>query len=293
MLLGNIPEDINVELLLAYFADGACKVKFSGLHKRNSYKDILDTKEERDRCLNITVGRKSLYNALPEFLFHPIERYGSLAKKEDRERFNAECQKQEQETEDAYRFFAPIDLLLLKLRMMIRERLWEFAETDKVLVDRQSDRLTEKQRRNRFIRQTVPFFPNFYQIRGDKTALTLVLRNVFLEEGLLMEKHDEIVRYSDDLPRYADGPGGVLGNVYVGNVYDEQTTLYDVHYWSDDDCDENFLQFVDEIEEFQSFVQDYLISMDETIRFIICKDEVPLRLSDDDIYNYLNYNTNL
>jgi len=293
MCPGNIPEDINVELLLAYFADGACKVRFSGLHKRNSYKDVMETKEGPEGCLNITVGRKSLYNALPEFLFHPIERYGSVAKKEDRERFDSECQKQEQEVEDAYHFFAPLDLLLLRLRMIVRERLWKCAETDKVLIGRQSDRLTEKQRQNRFIRQMIPFFPNFYQIRGDKTALTLVLRKVFMEEGLFMEKHDEIVRYSDDNPRYADGPGDILGNVYVGNVYDERTTLYDVHYWSDDDCDEGFLQFVDEMEEFQSFVQDYLISMDETIRFIICKDEAPLRLSDDVVYNYLNYNTNL
>ena len=48
-----------------------------------------------------------------------MERFGNVSKLEDKERFKVEYQKQEQEKEDAYRFFAPLDLLLLNLRVIL------------------------------------------------------------------------------------------------------------------------------------------------------------------------------
>lgn len=293
MLAKNIPEDINVELLLSYYPYGKCKVEFKGFHKRNSYKDIIDAKENRDGTIMLGLGRNSLYNALPEYLFHPIDRFGSLANKEGKDRFDEEYQKQEEERETAYKFFAPIDLLLLKLRMAIREHFEEYAENNKILIDILNDRLTEEQRSNRFIKQVLPFFPSFKSIRGNRTLLTLMLRKIFMEEGLRIEAHRKVVTYTDPKPRYADEPGFIIEECYVGNTFDELTTIYDIHYWSDDYCDENFMHFIHEIDDLQSFLQDYLISVEETIRFNIWKNDAPLRLSDQVVYNYLNYNTNL
>lgn len=289
----NIPEDINVELLLSYFPEGKCKVAFKGLHKRNSYKDIVDIEEKRDGTFIFSLGRNSLYNSLPEFMFHPIDRFDNLPKLEEKERFAEEYQKQEQEKENAFKFFAPIDILLLRLRVMVRERLNEFVDNNKVLIDIICDGLTEEQRTNRFIRHTLNFLPSCKTIRGDKTLLTFMLRKIFMEEGLKIETHHVIVTYKDEKPRYVDGLDAVLEDTYVGNVFDERTTIYDIHYWSDDDCDEHFLKFIEDISLFRCFIQDYFISIEETLRFNICKDEVPLRLSDDMVFNYLNYNTNL
>lgn len=293
MLLKNIPEDINVELLLSYFPEESYRVVFRGLHKRNSYKDIADVEEKRDGTLLFGIGRNSLYNALPEFMFHPVDRFDNIPKSEEKERFAEEYQKQEQEKEHAYKFFAPIDLFLLKLRVMVRERLNEYVDNNKVLIDTICDGLTEEQKSNRFIRNTLQFIPACKTIRGDKTLLTFLLRKVFIEEDLQIEKHHETVTYKDEKPKYADGLDAVLEESYVGNVFDERTTIYDIFYWSEDDCNEHFLKFVEDVDLYQSFVQDYFISIEETLRFNICKDEVPSRLSDDRVFNYLNYNTNL
>ncbi len=293
MPIKNIPEDINVELLLAYLPQGKCKVEFKGFHKRNAYMDIMDVREGRDGTTKLKLGRNSLYNALPEFLFHPVDRFGKITNREEKERFDNEYEKQEEEREKAYRFFAPADLYLLKLRMQVRNRIRTFAEQNKVLIDILSDHLTEAQKSNRFIRQLLPFFPFFSSIRGDKTFLTLLLRKIFMDEGLRIEKHRKELTYSDAQPRYNDRTEGVLEDTYVGNIYDELTTVYDIHYWSDDECDENFLQFISDMDELQSFLQDYLMSVEEIILFDIWKNDVPLRLSDNMIYNYLNFNTNL
>lgn len=293
MLPRNIPEDINAELLLSYFPEENCKVTLRGLHKRNAYKDVMAIEERRDGSLLLELGRNSLYNSLPEFMFHSVDRFGGLSNKEEREQFTEEYEKQEQERENAYKFFAPIDLLLLKLRVDIRKSIEKNVEGNKVLIDIISDSLSENQKCNRFIKHVLSFLPSCKIIRGNKTLLTFMLRKILLEEGLKVERHRDVVTYTDANPRYASGLGAMVEETYVGNVFDEETTIYDIHYWSDDDCDENFLKFVDDIEEFRLFIQDYFISIEETIHFNICKDEAPLRLSDDIVFNYMNYNTNL
>ena len=293
MLPKNLPEDINVELLLSYFPKGRCKVEFRGLHKRNSYKDIADIEERRDGTLLLGIGRNSLYNSLPEYMFHAVDRFDNIPKLEEKERFAEEYQKQEQEKENAYKFFSPIDILLLQMRVWVRDHLNEYADNNKVLIDILCDKLTDKQRINRFIKQTLNFIPSCKTIRGNKTLLTFMLRKVFMEEGMKIDKHVETVTYTDKAPRYADRLDAVLEDSYVGNVFDESTLIYDIHYWSDDDCNRDFLIFIEDIKLYQSFIQDYFLSIEETLRFNIYKDDAPLRLSDDIVFNYLNYNTNL
>ncbi len=293
MLPKNIPEDINVEVLLSYFPEGTCKVALRGLHKRNSYNDIVEVEEKRDGSLLFGISRNSLYNSLPEFMFHSVDRFDNIPKFEEKERFAEEYQKQEQEKENAYRFFEPMDLLLLKLRVLAREKLNEFVESNKILTDIIGDKLTEEQKSNRFIRQSLEFIPACKHIRGNKTLLTFMLRKVFMEEGLKMEKRLINIQYTDVEPRYADGIDSMLGESYVGNTFEEETTVYDIHYWSEDDCNESFLKFVEDIEAFRQFIQDYFIGIEENLQFNICKDATPLRLSDDNVFNYLDFNTNL
>jgi len=289
-----IPEDINVELLLSYFSEGSCKVAFKGLHKRNSYNDIIDLEEQRDGTMILGIGRNSLYNSLPEFMFHAVDRFDNIPKSEEKERFAEEYRKQEQEKENAYKFFAPIDLLLLKLRVMVRESLNKYVETNSVLIDILGDRLSKEQKFNRFIKQALHFIPYCRNIRGDKTLITLMLRKIFMEEGLKIDVHRNTVTYTDKEPRYEYCLDADLGDNYVGNEFDEQTTVYDVYYWSEEDCNADFLQFIEDIDVFRDFMQDYFFSIDDTLRFKIYKDdEVPLRISDDIVFNYLNYNTNL
>lgn len=293
MVPKNIPDDINVEVILPYFPEGMCKVLFKGLHKRNSYCDLLDIEEKKDGSLLLSVGRNSLYNMLPEYMFHPIDRFDNIPVNEAKKMYTEEIEKQEKEKEKAYKFFAPIDLLLLKLRTDIREKMRNLIEGNKVLIDILADRLTEEQMSNRFIKKSLPFMPSCKHIRGDKTLLTLLLRKIFLDEGINIEIHIKCKTFTDNHPRYEDSLGCEIGDGFVGNKYEESVIQYDVHYWSDDDCDENFLTFVNEVEPFRLFIQDYFMSVEEILIFDISKDEAPLRLSDEIVYNYLNYNTNI
>lgn len=288
-----IPGDINAELLLDYFPEGVCKVALKGLHKRNTYKDVVALDTLAGEKLLLTVGRNSIYNSLPEYMFHPIDRFDNLPKYEEKERFAQQVDEQREEIENAYRFFAPIDTLLFWLRTQVRKAMEQFADGNIVMQQIIGDSLTPEQLSNRFICQMLPFLPHCKRIRGDKTLMTLLLRKAFMEEGLTIKVHHEERSLYDDAPRYENQLDMTLGEGYVGGGYDDLVTVYDISYWSDDECNADFQRFIDEVEELRIFVQDFFLSVEQEIRFNICHDEPPLRLGDDLFHNYLNYNANL
>lgn len=288
-----LPTDLNAELLLAYLPEGVCKVALRGLHKRNTYRDIIRTDSLNDESFLLTVGRNSIYNSLPEYMFHPIDRFDNLPKYEEKERFAQQVDEQKEEMDNAFRFFAPIDILLMWLRTQVRVSAEKFATEDVVMQEILGDRLTEDQRSNRFVRQLLPYLPHCKRIRGNKTLLTILLRKLFMNEGISIRVSRRLETLTDEEPRYENQLDMVLGECYVGNTYDDTVTSYDISYWPDDECNENFLKFIDEVEVLRQFIQDWFLSVEEVLRFHIVSDEQPLRLNDDVVYNYLNYNTNI
>ncbi|WP_455663865.1 hypothetical protein [Phocaeicola sp.] len=255
--------------------------------------DIIDVEERPDGSILLDIGRNSIYNSLPEFVFHPVDRFENIPQRERKERFEEEYDKQEKEKKDARKFFAPIDLLLLQTRLRVRECVEEYSSQNKILLDVIGDEITDVQRSNRFIKQVIPYLPLCKNIRGNRTLITLLLRKIFMEEGISIEKQSENKNFADEHPRYDDCLDSSLSSLYVGNEFDENIMAYHVSYWPDKECDDTFLTFIDETETFRQFMQDYFMSIEEQLVFNISTDEPPLRLSDTTVYNYLNYNTNI
>lgn len=287
-----LPDDINVEELLLYLPRNY-HLAVSGPHGRNCHRDIVEFAEELQGKAVLKLGRKGLYDSLPEYLFHPVNRFDNFPANERDERFADECQKQEDEISDARGFFLPLDMLLLDLRVKIRKSLDGYVSGSNLLVEFLGDDLSEKQKQNRFIRKALMFLPASRHIRGNKSLLTLMLRKIFLDEGIRIREQSIATQYADAQPRYNETEGGPLSSLYLGNTYEENVVTYMVHYWPDDECNDEFLTLVEEIEEFGGFVQDYFISVENVLRFDISCKAAPLRLSDTESYNFLNYNTNL
>lgn len=288
----NIPADINAEILLNYFPEEMFKVTYKGTHKRNAYNDVLDIEDRSDYQL-MSLGRNSIYESLPEYIFHPSDRFDNLPKHKNKEKFAEEYHLQEQERIEAYRLFDPIDIMLLQIRMDCRRQLERFSSENKIIHDILSDRLTDEQKRNRFISKTIPYLPSCKNIRGDRTLLTLLLRKVFADEGIVLNISRKDHTFTDANPRYDESVESFIDDLYVGSEYVENTLTFDVLYWSDEACDENFLSFVSEIDEYKMFFQDYFMSVDSILIFNVVTDAPAVRLSDTTVYNYLNYNTNL
>ena len=289
-----IPDDINIEDVLSYLPKDSYRISISGLHKRNSYKDIISYEETSDGKTEFHVGRNGLYNSLPEYMFHPINRFDNIPERERKEKFAEEYAKQELEKENAHKFFSPIDVLLLDLKTKVKDKINQLTSDNIIIQDIIGDTLTENVKSNRFIKRTIPFLPNCKRIRGNRTLITLMLRKVLFEEGLSLKKENIVSEQLDKEPQYNNTIEDYqIESLYLGNKFSENITTYTINYWSDEECSENFNLFLEELETYRQFIKDYFLSIEDDLCFHICSDYPTLILSDNIIYNYLNYNTNL
>lgn len=285
----NVPVGITAEDFLLFFSDAAPKVIFDGPHLRNAYNDIgIPKVSESPHRLHI--HRKSLYDSLPEYMFHPIGRFQHVV---DENEFQDECSAQEKEIENARKFFLPVDLLLLKSRMEMKRRLDVFSDSNTVLENIIGDTLTDSQKNNILIKKTMRFLPQCRTIRGDRTKITLMLRKVLGEENLYLEEKIREKHMHDDKPEYGFTVGDELGRLYAGNDYIDPVFEYKISFWKADKCDGNFQNFVDDLEGFRVFVQDYFLGVGDNLVFDLVCDSYQILLSDEVIFNYLDYNTNL
>lgn len=289
-----LPDDINIEDILSYLPKESYRVSVNGLHKRNSYKDIINYEETPDGKTEFHVGRNGLYNSLPEYMFHPINRFDNIPERERKERFAEEYAKQELEKENAHKFFSPIDVLLLDLKTKVKEKINQLSSDNIFIQNIIGDTLTEKEKTNRFIQRTIPFLPNCKRIRGNKTLITFMLRKVLFEEGLSLNKENIVSEIHDKEPQYNSRIEDFqLNSMYLGNEFSENIMTFTINYWSDEECSEHFNLFLEELETYRLFIKDYFFSIEDELCFHINSDYPTLRLADDIIYNYLNYNTNL
>lgn len=289
-----LPDDINIEDILLYLPKESYRVSVNGLHKRNSYKDIINYEETPDGKTEFHVGRNGLYNSLPEYMFHPINRFDNIPERERKERFAEEYAKQELEKENAHKFFSPIDVLLLDLKTKVKEKINQLSSDNIFIQNIIGDTLTEKEKSNRFIQRTIPFLPNCKRIRGNKTLITFMLRKVLFEEGLSLNKENIVSEIHDKEPQYNSKIEDFqLNSMYLGNEFSENIMTFTINYWSDEECSEHFNLFLEELETYRLFIKDYFFSIEDELCFHINSDYPTLRLADDIIYNYLNYNTNL
>ncbi len=291
--INNIPQDINAELIFDWLHDNSFKIALNGQHKRNAYNDLVEIEHRPDDTLVFHLGRNGLYHSLPEYLFHPLDRFNNLSEGDNKEIFSEEIRKQEIEKENAVKFFEPIDLLLMIYKVRARRSLRNVTEENSLMIDILSDHLTDSQKRNRFIIKTLPFLSFCRNIRGNKTLLSLMLRKVFIEEGLKIDVVKDTLRWEDENPHYSDSLGEELGISFVGNVFDEDVYLFYIDYIPET-IDAKFPSFLNEIEEYRLFISEFFISVEQILLFSIKgMDTDTIILGEEESYNYLNYNTTL
>ena len=126
--------------------------------------------------------------------------------------------------------------------------------------------------------------------------IALALRKILLDDGIVMAEHNVSKTFSDQNPRYNSTMEEAMEQSldwYIGNEYLESVTEYEIKYWKEEECTDSFLSFVSEIEVLEEFINDYFAGIETTVKFNISNVALPIRLSDDLYYNYLDYNTNL
>lgn len=291
----HLPADINAELLLTHDCGRKVQVRLDSTHNRNAVGDVASIAPTHDGGLLLHLTRSSLYDALPEQMFHSIDSFSALNESTDDDAFAKAVERQKRERENALQFFAPFDVLLLKLKTDVRQLIEKHVvHGNIVLQEIIGDCLTEEQRNNRFIKALLPFLPDCRHIRGNRTLLTLMLRKVLLDEYIKIDVTATVLNYHDSNPRYCYRLGDCLGDCFAGNDYASTAIVYSLHYWNDEMCDEHFLETMRELDEMRLFIQDWFLGLGQQLRFDVWTDNVAaMRLGDTEYLNYMGYNTSI
>lgn len=288
----SFPIDIKAEELVNFLAQKHPLVEICGSHKRNAYQDILEISDDNSGTTKLSVCRNGLYDLLPEALFHPVDRFDNLMGSTYADDFRDEYVRELQEEENARRFFQPFDLALFQINCLIHEAKNRNFGDSSPLIDIICARMPQRLRDNRFIKRAIPFVPLCHRIRGDKFLISMLLRKILFEEGITLKGHYETIECHDQEPRYP----ATLNNtedLYLGQKYTEDILTFRIPYWDEDACDERFLEFLNDMNVFAEFCNDYFMGLGTELRFDIATSSLAVRLSDNVHYNYLNYNTNL
>jgi len=290
-----IPLDIRAETLLAYLPRDKRSIQLTGSHKRNAYEDIADVNEDESGTINIAIARNSIYDILPECLFHPIDRFDNLPANEYKERFKEECEQQQIEEDNARKFFRPFDNMLMELSAIITESKNDETYTH-ILENIVCDTLPDIYRKNRFVKKTKAYIPFCRNIRGNKSLLSLMIRHVLFDEHLQIGECHRQNMIKDTTPRYnsrLDDDTSPDNDCFLGDEFEEDVTVYDIHYWNEDECGQDFLTFIKDMEVFEDFLNEWFMSVESCLKFNISTTSLPVRLSDEVFYTFLDYNTNI
>lgn len=290
-----LPEDIRAEVINNYLGKVEKEISFVGSHKRNAYEDIASISQD-EGIIKIELSKQGLYDILPEALFHPIDRFDNIPANEYKERFAEEVEQQKTEEINARKFFSRYDSFVFELSSLVSDLKEKEYGDNSILSEIICDSLPKDYKTNRFVNLAIEFTPQCKSIRGNVSKITLMLRKIMAEEGLTLDPQIKLKNYIDTHPRYnceIAKEDDAIADTYLGNTFYENTLLYDIHYWNDSFCNGSFLDFVNEIKVFEDFLNDYFMGIETSLHFNISAHTLPVRLSDEMCYNYLNYNTNI
>lgn len=269
---------------------------FNGVHERTAKGDNLlvsaSTSAKRHQ-LKYSLKRDSLYHILPEYLFHPLDRYADTDG--NKEEFIKRRKAQKDIEADALEYFYPFDKIFQVLRTSFQQKLNNEILNNKLFI---VDFITEGydiNKNNPFIKGAYPCIIWLRNNRGVKKLLELAVKYAFSDSlnsydivsneqssGIDTEScHITLDREIDDL--------------FCGPLYYYLEESINIEYQTEITSENQIEQLKSEIEEFESFFAKWFLTQNQTIKVKFGDyNKQPIMnvgTSNDDLF--LGYNTQL
>lgn len=304
----SLPPDIDSDLSIAvvdsniqsFISDSEIPIKrsyvFSGVHERTAKGDDLivsaSTSSKRHQ-LKYSLKRDSLYHILPEYLFHPLDRYADTDG--DKEEFVKRRKAQKDIESDALEYFYPFDKSFQLLRTSFQDKLNNEILNNKLFI---VDFITENynvNKNNLFIKGAYPCIIWLRNNRGVKNLLEVAIKYAF---------HDSINSYNltsgeQSSPIDADSChislDGEIDDLFCGPRYYYLEESINVEYQTEIISEAQIQQLTAEIREFEEFFNAWFLTQNQIIKVEFGDyNKQPIMnvgTSNDDLF--LGYNTQL
>lgn len=269
---------------------------FNGMHERTAKGDELVTtvtSTTKRNTIKYQLKRDSIYHILPEYLFHPLDRYAGT--EGDKEAFLEKRTAQKKIEEEAKEYFYPFDKVLNDLRIKYQTYLNDsILNNERFIIDFIiGDDAVDKN--NPFIRACLPYLLYLRGSRGSDALLTLALKMTFGAQMTgyavrLMERPVDIDAGSCHMSL-----DGCIDDLFCGNQYVDWTEVITIGYQTSIASSEDIDRINKELTDFMHFFRRRFLSDSQDIEITFGDyRKIPV-LSDNSADGplFLNYNTQL
>ena len=303
-----LPPDIDADISIAIvgnnisslLSESSIPIKesfvFNGMHERTGKGDSLmvsAASSSKRHQVRFSLKRNSLYHTLPEYLFHPLDRYANCDG--DKETFLENRTAQKQIEQNALEYFHPFDTILTRMRVGFQDHL------NSSILDNESfiiDFITENEsinKNNLYIRRALPYILQLRANRGSKALITVLVNEVF-GSGLVdyscrnMENPVEIDSTACHITLE-----GVIDDLFCGETIMDWSEVFEIKYQLKLKTHEDIEQTARNIEDFIKFASRWFLSANQMFNVVFGDFSKEPIISDSAIDGelFLNYNTQL
>lgn len=270
--------------------------EFKGVHERTAVGDELQVsirnRQKTNSLVKYALKRDSLYHILPEYLFHPLDRYSGC--ENDEEEFLKRYKAQEETVTHALAYFYPYDKTLQDLRIRFEDHLNEHILRDNHFI---IGFLTEGfpfNPENPFIRAVYPCLLWLRPYRGYEKIIHTALQFAFANQIAAYSK-EWITRQtpiSDNCPCRLEG---TLEELFCGDTFPDTLHVFKVSYQTEITATAQIEQLHRDLAEFESFFQDWFLGIRQRLEITFGDwKKIPVIGNGTSISDlFLNYNTQL
>lgn len=269
---------------------------FCGSHERTAKGDDLSinvSSTSKKFSLRYNLKRDSIYHILPEYLFHPLDRYAGTDG--DKEKFIEKRAAQKKIETEAKEYFHPFDRILNDIRIRFQNHL-----NDKVL-DNDSfiiDFIIENgnvNKENPFIKACLPCLMFLRANRGTPGLITFALKTTFRSNLHAYDRRfmEHPVAIEPDSCHIS--LDGTVDDLFCGNEFMDWIELISVRCQTTVSSQDEIEMTANNIKEFESFFKHWFLNDSQMIE-IEFGDYGKLPVVSDNMadgFLFLNYNTQL
>lgn len=303
-----LPPDIDSDLSIAivdsniksFVSESETPIKesylFSGGHERTAQGDNLlvsASSSAKRHQIKYSLKRDSLYHILPEYLFHPLDRYADTDG--DKDEFGKRRKAQKDIEADALEYFYPFDKSFQNIRTSFQQKLNNEILNNKLFI---VDFITEDynlDKNNPFIRGAYPCIIWLRNHRGIKKMLEVAVKYAFRDSlnsySMVSEEQSSEIN-TDTCHITLDGE---IDNLFCGPQYYYLEESINVKYQTEIISESQIQKIKSEIYKFEEFFKEWFLTQNQTIKVEFGdfnkQPVMKVGTSDDDLF--LGYNTQL
>ena len=269
--------------------------EFEGVADRTASGDVLSVeirnKTNTTPTVKFSLKRDSLYHILPEFLFHPLDRYsGTIG---DVAEFDKRYKEQEDQEKSALAYFKFFDKKYQELKVDFQ--IWM---NENIFKDNQflSDFIVSGfpfNRENPYISAVLPCVPWLRNHRGNKEMTEVAIEYAFAGKATVKCEWKDC---SMELQTSVHSTlSGTLTNLHCGSTFQTGSYLWYVNYQTKIDTEKRLNELRGFIEEFSTFFSKWFLNVEDKLKVEFGDWEASPVLTGEDTPKgfFLNYSTQL